>query len=127
MWTLWLRLDQLKFGPRFLQGMALVSGDPSNAIYDVTFSLKRFLTSINSDLNELRAAIDNRLGQGIEVEERDRRLVELNVLAEVHWIMQQTNVIKAVCERGMKVHGLVYDSVTRSCVKLEISPLVDDK
>jgi hypothetical protein len=41
--------------------------------------------------------------------------------------MQQPSVIKAVRERGMEVHGFVYDSVQRSCVKLEISPLADNK
>ena len=51
--------------------------------------------------------------------------MELNVLAEVHWIMQQPSVVKAVRERGMGVHGFVYDSAQRSCVKLEISPSVD--
>ena len=85
------------------------------------------LSSINSDLNELWAASKDRLGQGKGLEERDRQLVELNVLAEVHWIMQQPNVIKAVRERAMEVHGFVYDSVRKFCVKLEISPSVDSK
>jgi carbonic anhydrase len=58
------------------------------------------------------------------VEDRDRRLVELNVLAEVRWVMQQPSVMKAVRERGMEVHGFVYDLVQRSCVKLEITPPV---
>lgn len=59
--------------------------------------------------------------QGTGVEERDRRLVELNVLAQVHWIMKQPSVMKAIRERGMKVHGFVYDSVQKSCVRLQIT------
>jgi carbonic anhydrase len=86
------------------------------------FPRSNVLTTINSDLNELRAANKDRLGQGTGLEERDRQLVELNVLAEVHWIMQQPSVMKAVRERGMGVHGFVYDSVRKLCVKLETSP-----
>jgi carbonic anhydrase len=54
------------------------------------------------------------------VEEHDRRLVELNVLVQYHCAMQQPSVAKAIRERGLKVHGLVYDSEHRSCVRLVI-------
>jgi carbonic anhydrase len=61
--------------------------------------------------------------QDIGVEERDRRLVELNILVQVNWIMQQPSVVKAIHERGLKVHGFVYNSVQRSCVRLEVTSL----
>ena len=124
MWTLWLWLDHHQLGHQFVQGLALVSSDPARRH---VFPGSNFLTTINSDPNELRVASKDRLGQGTGLEERDRQLVELNVLAEVHWIMQQLSVMKAARKRGMGVHGSVYDSVQRSCVKLEISPSVDSK
>ena len=62
--------------------------------------------------------------QDIGVEARNRRLVELNVLAQVYWVMQQVCVRRAICDRGMKVHGFVYNSAQKSCVELQIiSPL----
>ncbi|PSS08466.1 hypothetical protein M430DRAFT_128467 [Amorphotheca resinae ATCC 22711] len=75
-----------------------------------------------SSLNDLETVSEDKFGHGSGVEERDRRLVELNVLAEVHWIMQQPSIMKAIRERGLEVHGFVYNPVRNSCVKLEISP-----
>lgn len=69
----------------------------------------------------MREGSDSFFGHDMEVEERDRRVIELNVLAQVYWIMQQPTVAKSVRERGMKVHGFVYNSDERSCVKLEIT------
>jgi carbonic anhydrase len=73
-----------------------------------------------SDLDELREVSERFFEEDVGVEERDRRLVELNVLAQVHWVTQQASVMKAIRERGMKVHGFVYNSAQRSCVELEI-------
>jgi carbonic anhydrase len=73
-----------------------------------------------SDLNELRE-VSEVFEPDTGIEERDRRLVELNVLAQIYWTMKQPIVMKAVRERDMKVHGFVYDLVQRSCVRLEIT------
>jgi carbonic anhydrase len=77
------------------------------------------LTTI-SDLDELREVSERFFEEDVGVEERDRRLVELNVLAQVHWVTQQASVMRAIRERGMEVHGFVYNSAQRSCVELEI-------
>ncbi len=78
------------------------------------------ILTIFSDLDELRQVSERFFEQDLGVEARDRRLVELNVLAQVHWVMQQASVKRAMHGRGMKVHGFVYNSIQRSCVELEI-------
>jgi carbonic anhydrase len=118
--TLRLWLDQHSFRHKILRGLALVSTNPAPTAAGPT--LDRFLTTLNSSLNDLETVSEDKFGHGSGVEERDRRLVELNVLAEVHWIMQQPSIMKAIRERGLEVHGFVYNPVRNSCVKLEISP-----
>lgn len=75
----------------------------------------------NSDLNDLREVNEPFFEQDHTIEERDRRLVELNVLAQVYWTLQQPNVAEAIHERGMKVHGFVYNPVQKSCVRLDVT------
>jgi carbonic anhydrase len=77
--------------------------------------------TFKSDLSELRELNEAFFKQDTGLKARDRRLVELNVLAQIHWLMQQPSVTKAISERGMQVHGFVYDSAQRSCVRLEIT------
>lgn len=38
-----------------------------------------------------------------------KRLVELNVVAQVHSVKRNSNVLEAMKRRGLKVHGFVYD------------------
>ncbi|KAH8807971.1 carbonic anhydrase [Xylogone sp. PMI_703] len=47
-------------------------------------------------------------------------LVELNVLVQMAWLMQQPNVVKAVEERGMEVHGFIYNQEKGECVRLVV-------
>jgi len=56
------------------------------------------------------------------VEERDRRLVELNVLAQMRHASGQESVAKAIEERGVQVHGFVYSTDTRTCERILIDP-----
>ncbi|RFU35511.1 hypothetical protein B7463_g780, partial [Scytalidium lignicola] len=50
-------------------------------------------------------------------------LVELNVLVQMAWLMQQPSVIKAVAERGMEVHGFVFNPEKDECVRLVVDGL----
>jgi carbonic anhydrase len=54
--------------------------------------------------------------------ERDRRLVELNVLAQMFYVKQQESVAQAIRDRGVQVHGFVFNTDTRECVRLLITP-----
>lgn len=51
---------------------------------------------------------------------RHCHLVELNVLAQMTWLMQQPNVLKAIEERGMEVHGFIYNPENGECVRLVV-------
>ena len=42
-------------------------------------------------------------------QKRCNRLVELNVIAQVHGVNRLANVQEAIADRGLKVHGLIYD------------------
>ena len=57
-------------------------------------------------------AIDN-------IQKRCSRLVELNVIAQVHNLKRMTNVQEAI-QRGVQVHGLVYGVGTGCAEVLEI-------
>jgi carbonic anhydrase len=50
--------------------------------------------------------------------DRVRRFEETYVLEEVEWLKGQANVEKAVRERGMRIHALVYDKEANECVRL---------
>jgi len=53
-------------------------------------------------------------------EERVQRLVEENIKQGVRTLRENPNVVKAVAERGVKVHGLVYDIKTGELKELEV-------
>lgn len=41
--------------------------------------------------------------------DRAKRLVELNIIAQVHSVKRMPNVQEAMAERGLEVHGVLYD------------------
>lgn len=49
---------------------------------------------------------------------RHRKLEEVYVLAEVGWLRKQESVKKAIEERGLQVHGFVFDKESGGCVRL---------
>lgn len=53
-------------------------------------------------------------------QERCSRLVELNVIAQIHHLKRMANVQEAIEERGVQVHGLVYGVGTGYAEILEI-------
>lgn len=55
----------------------------------------------------------------MEVKERNRRLEELWVLAEVEWLRGNEIVRRAVQERGVKVYGVVFDKGSGEAILLE--------
>ncbi|MCJ1388385.1 hypothetical protein MMC18_001232 [Xylographa bjoerkii] len=70
-------------------------------------------------LRKLRAGLTREM-EGLPKEERVQRLVEANVKAGVRTLRENPNVIKAVGDRGVKVHGLVYDIKTGELKELEV-------
>jgi carbonic anhydrase len=49
---------------------------------------------------------------------REQRLEETYVLEEADWLRSQTNVNKAIQDRGLKIHAFVYDKNKNSCARL---------
>ncbi|MCJ1284454.1 hypothetical protein MMC26_003786 [Xylographa opegraphella] len=58
--------------------------------------------------------------EGVAKEERVQRLVEANVKEGVRTLRENPNVVRAVRERGLMVHGLVYDIATGLLRELEV-------
>ncbi|KAK3344520.1 carbonic anhydrase [Lasiosphaeria hispida] len=73
-----------------------------------------------SKLMNLRSACEGLLGS--QVEQRDRRFVELNVLAQIQSLQHVTEVAGAISSRGLKIHGLVYDRSKNEVARLEEQP-----
>ena len=48
--------------------------------------------------------------------------MELNVLAQVFYVKQQDSVAEAIRDRGVQVHGFVFNTDSRECVRLLMSP-----
>lgn len=63
--------------------------------------------------------------KNLSEEEHDRILEEIYVLAETEWIRNQSNVEKAMNERGLQIHAFVYDKVQNRCVRLVESKMVN--
>jgi len=60
-------------------------------------------------------------GRPIEPPERTaetERQEELHVLREVEWVKREPHVAKAIQERGVSVHGFIFDKDTLACVRL---------
>lgn len=68
----------------------------------------------------MRAKHREELNAITDPQKRCSRLVELNVIAQVHHINRLANVQEAIEERGVQVHGLVYDVGTGYAEILEI-------
>jgi len=77
------------------------------------------------DLQTLHKANDDFLCQHTEmgVDEKDRHLVEVYVLAEAEWLKKQPIVAKAIRQKGLQVHAFVFDKTTARCVRLVETPV----
>ena len=65
--------------------------------------------------------------EGLGQEDRVLRLVRENVLQGVRTLMENPNVMKAVKERGLAVHGLVYHVKTGELEELEVAETEEEK
>lgn len=70
-------------------------------------------------LKEVRAKYKDEL-EGLGEKERSDRLVELNVYEQVRSVLKNANVQQAVEERGLEVHGWVFDVGTGVCKELRV-------
>jgi len=48
----------------------------------------------------------------------EHRLEEIYVLAEIDWLKRQTNIQKAIEERGLQIHAFVYEKDKNQCSRL---------
>ncbi|KAF8477504.1 carbonic anhydrase [Kalaharituber pfeilii] len=60
-------------------------------------------------IRDVRAKHKDELNAITDPQERCNRLVKLNVIEQIHHVKRLANVQEAMTERGVKVHGLVYD------------------
>ncbi|KAF3912044.1 hypothetical protein ABW21_db0201376 [Orbilia brochopaga] len=72
------------------------------------------------NIRDVRARHNKELVAIEDKEQRIRRLVELNTVAQVHSVLHNANVIDAMRDRGMKVHGFVYDVANGKIRRLEV-------
>ncbi|PLN86854.1 putative carbonate dehydratase [Aspergillus taichungensis] len=63
-------------------------------------------------IDGLRTAHSTSL-EGLTEELQDRRLVEWNVVEQIRSVGRIPEVVDAIDRRGLKVHGVVYDSASR--------------
>ncbi|KAK0619044.1 carbonate dehydratase [Immersiella caudata] len=71
-----------------------------------------------SKLDILRSECGAKLN-GLPADDRDRRFVELNVLAQMQVLAEIPEVAAAIHSRGLKIHGMVYNPTTNKVVRLE--------
>jgi len=76
--------------------------------------LCEWLSDVNAIYNAHKPELDA-LPSSID---RDRRLVELHVWAQTQVLLARPDIIKAQAERGLQVHGFVYDDAKDECVDL---------
>lgn len=57
--------------------------------------------------------------QSLPAQQRSLKLAELNVLAGVKVLKQKSVVLNAIEERGLQVHGLIYDVASGMLRELE--------
>lgn len=69
-------------------------------------------------VREVRAKHEAEL-ECLEMEKRSNRLVELNVVEQVRSVLKNANVQEAIDERGLQVHGWVYNIASGECHVLE--------
>lgn len=73
------------------------------------------------NIRDVRAAHKAELAAIADPAKRVERLVELNVIAQVNSVKRNESVAEAISERGLEVHGFVYD-VGKGAVKLMECP-----
>lgn len=61
------------------------------------------------NIREVRARHRAELEAIKDIDERVTRLAELNVVAQVEHLKENSNVLEAIKNRGLQVHGLLYD------------------
>ncbi len=76
------------------------------------------------NIKAIRADNDEELSSLETDEQRQRRLVELNAIAQAHAVLRMKNVQEAMVERGVQVYALVYDV---ACGKFKQLDLPEDK
>jgi len=76
--------------------------------------LRRDITTLHT-LDEAYLRADEGM---TDVPKIEHRLEEIYVLAEVDWLYEQPNVQKAIRERGLQIHALVYDKNKKLCSRL---------
>ncbi|KAF8542285.1 carbonic anhydrase [Trichophaea hybrida] len=69
-------------------------------------------------IREVRAKYEKQL-EGLSQKEQSDKLVEFNVIEQVRSVMKNANVQEAIEERGLDVHGWVYDVGTGECKALQ--------
>ncbi|EPS40810.1 hypothetical protein H072_5305 [Dactylellina haptotyla CBS 200.50] len=72
------------------------------------------------NIRDVRARHMEELEAIKDPESRIRRLVELHTKAQVHNVLHNANVIEAMRERDLKVHGFVYDVANGKIRKLQV-------
>lgn len=73
------------------------------------------------NIRDVRATHKVELAAITDPAKRVERLVELNVIAQVNAVKRNESVAEAITERGLEVHGFVYD-VGKGAVKLMECP-----
>lgn len=68
-------------------------------------------------IRDVRAKHREELNAIADPQKQCNRLVELNVIAQVHCVKRLDNVQEAIQKRGVRVHGLVYD-VGTGCAEI---------
>ncbi|KAI5820614.1 carbonic anhydrase [Pyronema omphalodes] len=69
-------------------------------------------------IREVRAKYEKQL-EGLSQKEQSDRLVEFNVIEQVRSVLKNANVQEAIEERGLEVHGWVYNVGSGECSVLE--------
>jgi carbonic anhydrase len=71
-------------------------------------------------LRDVRAAHKAELAAITDEVKRVERLVELNVIAQVNKLKRLANVQEAIRDRGLEVHGFVYDVASGLADTIEV-------
>jgi carbonic anhydrase len=70
------------------------------------------------NVREVRAKYEKEL-EGLSQKEQSKKLVEFNVIEQVRSVLKNANVQEAIEERGLEVHGWVYDVGCGECHVLQ--------